>query len=331
MNDGKEFINDRTEVVLNFPFKDCVLEGGQTTEEGEDTYFKYEEEKTKTVNKQKVKEPAGYKEYKTKRQEIFFNQVLAKDEIDRLFDPKVLVKWKRYTENGEEEVKEIRRNENETIEENLILKGNNLLALHSLKSKFSNKIKFVYIDPPYNTGDDSFKYNDRFNHSTWLTFMKNRLEIAKQLLREDGVIAIQCDDNEQAYLKVLLDEVFKKEQYETSFYVQVRYENKTLSEDNDFQKVMEVIHIYSKNHSVFLPNKLKEDYLLDKFKYQIKELTNGELIEINGKKVEIFKEGDYEIVEVEPNIDGLKETWATGSLIRQGGTAAEFLSKYLIG
>nr|WP_244831496.1 site-specific DNA-methyltransferase [Candidatus Vampirococcus lugosii] len=71
----------------------------------------------------------------------------------------------------------------------------------------------IYIDPPYNTGNDSFGYNDRFNHSTWLTFMKNRLEVARELLKDDGVIFVQCDDNEQAYLKVLMDEVFGNENF----------------------------------------------------------------------------------------------------------------------
>jgi hypothetical protein len=102
-----------------------------------------------------------------------------------------------------------RRDQNGTIQENLIIKGNNLLALHSIKKEFAGKVKLIYIDPPYNTGSDSFKYNDNFNHSTWLVFMKNRLEVAKELLRDDGVIFVQCDDNEQAYLKVLMDEVFK--------------------------------------------------------------------------------------------------------------------------
>nr|MCV5142976.1 site-specific DNA-methyltransferase [Escherichia coli] len=86
---------------------------------------------------------------------------------------------------------------------NLIIKGNNLIALHSLLTKFTGKVKLIYIDPPYNTGSDSFKYNDNFNHSSWLTFIKNRLEVAKELLSEDGVIFVQSDDNEQAYLKVL--------------------------------------------------------------------------------------------------------------------------------
>lgn len=101
---------------------------------------------------------------------------------------------------------------------NLLIKGNNLITLHTLKEYFrhapqQDKVKLIYIDPPYNTGNDSFNYNDRFNHSTWLTFMKNRLEIARELLRDDGVIFVQCDDNEQAYLKVLMDEIFGRENF----------------------------------------------------------------------------------------------------------------------
>ncbi|QQH20529.1 site-specific DNA-methyltransferase [Mycoplasmopsis bovis] len=94
--------------------------------------------------------------------------------------------------------------------DNLIIKGNNLIALASLLKRYEGKVKCIYIDPPYNTGNDSFNYNDKFNHSSWLVFMKNRLELAKRLLRDDGVIFVQCDDNEQAYLKVLMDEIFEK-------------------------------------------------------------------------------------------------------------------------
>lgn len=101
--------------------------------------------------------------------------------------------------------------------DNMLIKGNNLLALHSLLPKYRGRVKLIYIDPPYNTGNDGFKYNDAFNHSTWLVFMKNRLEIARQLLAEDGVIFVQIDDNEQAYLKVLMDEVFGRENFVGSF------------------------------------------------------------------------------------------------------------------
>ena len=205
LTDGKRFLQDTNDVVLDFPYKDCVLEGGQSTEEGMDTSFKYSE-KTKK-----------YETEKSKRKEIFFNQTIASDEIDRLFDEKALVNWKRYTKNGEETgdetIKEIKRDDDGTIKENLIIKGNNLLALHSLKKQFAGKVKLIYIDPPYNTGKDGFKYNDKFEHSTWLTFMKNRLEVARELLRDDGIISVQCDDNEHAYLKVLMDDIFDRDNF----------------------------------------------------------------------------------------------------------------------
>ena len=174
--DGK-FLRERNEVSLVWPFKDCVLEGGQTKEE-------------------------------EKRKEIFFNEVLAQDEIDRLFDPKVLTNWKRFTADGEDAVTELKRDGGGTIRENLLIRGNNLLALHTLKQQFRDKVKLIYIDPPYNTGSDSFGYNDRFNHSSWLTFMKNRLDVARELLRNDGMIFIHIDDQEMHYLKVLADDVF---------------------------------------------------------------------------------------------------------------------------
>ena len=177
--DGK-YLEERGEVCLVWPYKDCVLEGGQTKEE-------------------------------EKRKEIFFNEILAQDEIDRLLDPKVLTNWKRYTTDGEQAVSEIRRDKDGVIKENLLIKGNNLLALHTLKTHFRDKIKLIYIDPPYNTGNDSFGYNDAFLHSSWLTFMRNRLNVALNILSHKGAIALQVDDNELAYAAILMDEVFGRE------------------------------------------------------------------------------------------------------------------------
>jgi adenine-specific DNA-methyltransferase len=179
--DGK-FLKQRNEVALVWPFKDCILEGGQSREE-------------------------------QKREEIFFNEILAQDEITQLLEPKVLTNAKRIDKDGEKELDQFNRNEYGTITDNLIIKGNNLLALHSLKSNFSNKIKLIYIDPPFNTGKDEFKYNDSFNHSTWLTFMKNRLQIAKTLLSKEGVICVHVGNEETAYTQVLLDEIFQRENY----------------------------------------------------------------------------------------------------------------------
>ena len=209
LTDGKKFLKDTNDVVLDFPYKDCVLEGGQSTEEGTDTYFEYDETVTKAQEKQGLKAKT-YNQKTTKRKEIFFNSVLAHDEIDRLFDHKALTNWKRFTKDGDQIVKEIKRDENGIIKENLIIKGNNLLALHSLKKQFAGKIKLIYIDPPYNppSSNNTFTYNNNFNHSTWLTFMKNRLDEGKKLLSEDGAFIIAIDENEVSYLGVMIEELF---------------------------------------------------------------------------------------------------------------------------
>lgn len=171
VNSRGEYIADSNDVELVFPYKDCVLEGGQTKED-------------------------------QKRSEIFYNETLAPDEVDRLLYPKVFTNAKRYTADGVESITEISENDN------LIIKGNNLLAISSLLKKYEGKIKCIYIDPPYNTGDDDFNYNDNFNHSSWLVFMRNRLIIAKRLLRNDGAIFVQIDHHELGYVNILMDEIF---------------------------------------------------------------------------------------------------------------------------
>lgn len=179
---GNEYLRERGDVALVWAYKDAFLEGGQTKEE-------------------------------EKRKEIFFNEVLAQDEINRLLDPKVLTNFARYTTKGKQAVKEFKRRDDGVLRENLIVKGNNLLALHMLKTQFHSQVKLIYIDPPYNTGTDSFGYNNSFNHSTWLTFMKNRLEIARELLSQDGSIWVNIGDEEAHYLKVLCDDVFDRENF----------------------------------------------------------------------------------------------------------------------
>ncbi len=207
---GDSSLLDRNEVVLNFPFKDCVLEGGQRKEDGLDTYYEYDDKK------------GEYEKKQSKRREVFYNEVLAQDEIDSLFSPKAFCNTKRYEKGKSEKCTKLNRDAElnktrglaeDTITDNLIIKGNNLLALHSLKKEFAGKVKLIYIDPPFNTGKDDFKYNDNFNHSTWLTFMRNRLEIAKDLLSEKGSIFLHLDFHESHYMKILMDEVFGRENF----------------------------------------------------------------------------------------------------------------------
>ena len=192
-----------------------------------------------------------------KRDEIFWNEILAPDEISRLLDPKVFTNAKRIDAKGEHKFDGFRIDENGDIKDNLIIKGNNLLALHSLKKRFAGKVKLIYIDPPYNTRKeaDEFKYNDRFNHSTWLTFMKNRLEVARELLMEDGAIFISIDDNEQAYLKILCDEIFGRE----NFIASMPWKGRGGRQDSLFvANIHEYILFFVKNSKKFLAGEMRK-------------------------------------------------------------------------
>lgn len=175
-NQDEDFVAESREVVLSWPYKDCVLEGGQTQEDA-------------------------------KRNEVFWNEILAPDEINRLTEPKVLTNFVKYDSEGEHVPTSV------SSQDNYIIKGNNLLVLHSLLKKYRGEINLIYIDPPFNTENDSFSYNDSFTRSTWLTFMRNRLKVARELLTPDGNIFIHIDINQSHYLKVLADEVFGKENF----------------------------------------------------------------------------------------------------------------------
>lgn len=270
---GDSSLLDRNEVVLNFPFKDCVLEGGQRKEDGLDTYYEYNEKK------------GEYEEKQSKRREVFYNEVLAQDEIDSLFSPKAFCNTKRYEKGKSEKCTNLNRDAElnkkrglaeDTITDNLIIKGNNLLALHSLKKEFAGKVKLIYIDPPYNTGSDSFAYNDNFNHSSWLTFMKNRLEVARDLLKEDGIIWVHCDNNEQSYLKILLDELFGRQ----NFVETVTVVNNPRGRDyGGIANMHEFIHVFCKNileANIYRLNDSEKEfpYSDNLGGYEIRELRN---------------------------------------------------------
>lgn len=272
LTDSKNFLKETNDVVLDFPYKDCVLEGGQSTEEGTDTYFEYSEKIEK------------YEEKQGKRKEIFFNQILAHDEIDRLFDHKALTNWKRFTKDGEQEVKEIKRDEDGTIKENLIIKGNNLLALHSLEKQFAGKVKLIYIDPPYyfkeTKADDAFAYNPNFKLSTWLTFIKNRLDAAKKLLSDDGFILVQIKEDGHSHLKLLMDDIFNG-QIVNDVVVKMSESSgiKMSHIEKRLPNLKEYILFYKKNNNTALfPVKTKKgdngDKLKDYLKYYKKVIVN---------------------------------------------------------
>lgn len=274
---GDSALTDRNEVVLNFPFKDCVLEGGQKKEDGLDTYFEYDEKTSEYVKKQ------------SKRREVFFNETLAKDEIDNLFSPKAFCNVKKFSADGEASCVDFTRDaelnkkrglSEDTITDNLIIKGNNLLALHSLKKEFEGKIKLIYIDPPYNTGSDGFSYNDNFNHSSWLTFMKNRLEVAKDLLRDDGVLFVSLDDKENHYCKILIDEIFGR----SNFIADICHKSRgSISNDKIISPNHNHVLFYAKNERIIFSKRDEFGIKKDLSTFKVKD-ENGyyKLVPVDG-------------------------------------------------
>ncbi len=240
--------------------------------------------------------------------------------------------------------------------ENIYIKGDNLDALRHMLHSYLGKIKCIYIDPPYNTGSDNFVYPDKFEyskkdlmdkiglneeaeriynltgkatHSAWLTFMLPRLTLARELLSDDGVIFISIDDNEQNNLKLLCDDIFGEENYIEQFINQVRYASKSLNEKDDFQKLVEFCFIYAKGKRNFIPKKPFKQYDINKFNFEIIEKASGKKVQMGGKEVTIFTKGEYEIVKHDSgDIDLLKETWASGSVLK-GNTSGKFFATHL--
>ncbi|GAA8528380.1 site-specific DNA-methyltransferase [Helicobacter pylori] len=242
-------------VVLNFPFKDNVLLGNA-------------------------------KDNSTKSKELFYHEILHKKEIDTLLHKKVLC---RFEMHGEGDLESALKDKNT----NYLIKGNNLIALHSLKKKFAKQVKCIYIDPPYNTGNDSFNYNDNFNHSSWLVFMKNRLEIAREFLSDDGVIFVQCDDNEQAYLKVLMDEIFLRENFVSCITHIVKPEGRMYGQ---VAKTHEYILVYAKNINNLIFNEIEKEghafsYVDEKGGFDLQGLENRNFRAFNGLNIPSLRYG----------------------------------------
>lgn len=232
----------------------------------------------------------------------------------RVSEPRILVEKQLYGDKNTE---------------NLLIKGDNLLALKALLQDFQGKVQLVYIDPPYNTGNAFEYYEDGLEHSVWLTLIRDRLQLLKSLIKKDGFICCHIDDSEGQYLKVLMDEIFGRGNYLTTFYIRVRYPEKTLKSDMDFHKEIEQIHIYRNNYGS-RPNLIVSDVNLDKFNFYIDELEEGEETSLGGKKVIKLKKGQYRIRKGTGSEDGLKEIWATGTIL-DGNSSGRFFRNFLTG
>lgn len=245
INEDEDFVAESREVVLSWPYKDCVLEGGQTKED-------------------------------IKRNEVFWNEILAPEEINRLTEPKVLTSIRKFDSEGEHIPTEV------SSDDNYIIKGNNLLVLYSLLRKYEGKIQLIYIDPPYNTGNDTFGYNDKFNRSAWLTFMRNRLIIARKLLAPTGAIYVQLDYHQAHYAKVLLDEVFGEENFQREIIWRIGWLSGYKTSDKNWIRNHDTIFFYSKDATQMQFNKYyipREEYKPiaqgNSDRYPIEDVWNG--------------------------------------------------------
>ena len=217
--------------------------------------------------------------------------------------------------------KEIVSDENEKF--NFLLEGDNLHSLYLLEKTHKGKIDVIYIDPPYNTGNNDFIYNDKlvdnedgYRHSKWLSFMGNRLNIAKNLLSKEGIIFISIDENEVAQLKLLCDDIFGETNRISTHHVQVRYAEKSLADGKPVKPVMEYVLIYVKDLNEVKINLPKEEYTDSSFVFEIKEKSLGTSIKnLDHTEMVVFKPGEWELQrKTESNIKLLKETWVSGTI-----------------
>ncbi|MDY6008297.1 MAG: DNA methyltransferase, partial [Bacilli bacterium] len=234
-------------------------------------------------------------------------------------EPRLLIEDKKLSNTlGDDSVK------------NILIHGDNLLALKSLESNYSNKIKCIYIDTPYNTGKAFNTYDDNIEHSIWLSLMRERLSVLKKLLSNDGVIFIQINDDEYAYLKVLCDEVFGRDNYETTFYVKVRHENRILREDTRWQLCVEQVLCYRKSSSFIAPRRSKEKNSSLDYKWEV-SITGcpKEIIKIGIYDVEVYDKNSWSYRKVKEGEGHFKQYQIRGSLITQKGSASEYYEMFL--
>lgn len=228
----------------------------------------------------------------------------------------------------------------------ILIEGDNYHSLTCLNYTHKGKIDAIYIDPPYNTGSDGFRYKDKrivdrfpdgtevpkdhpFRHSYWLSFMRKRLELAKELLKDTGVIFISINEEELSQLKLLCDELFEPSNYLTMFTIKVRHEDRILKGDKDFHEVVEYLLLYRKSKFHRTVKRIFDNTSNDEYVWEVKELTKRpSKIKMGSKIVELFNPDQFEIVKKEPDINNLKKINIRGS-IKEGNSSGRFYMAFL--
>jgi adenine specific DNA methylase Mod len=245
-----------------------------------------------------------------------------------------------------EEVKEKAIKNEDGKPTHILIEGDNYHSLTCLNYTHKGKIDLIYIDPPYNTGSDGFRYKDKrildkypdgtevpkdhpLRHSYWLSFMSKRLELAYHLLKDDGVIFISINEEEYASLKLLCDRIFQESNYLSSFTVKVRHEDRILKGDKDFHETTEQLLLFRKSNKFKTIKRLQDNTSISKYVYQIEELIdNPETITFGNKEVEIFKPNEYKVVKAEASDENFQKINIRGT-IKEGNSSGRFHMKYL--
>jgi adenine-specific DNA-methyltransferase len=277
-------------VVLDWTQKDWMLVGGQTKAE-------------------------------LNQEEVFLNIESDKNKIEHWLGDKVFSDFRKYTSKGEEEISTI------STEDNLIIKGDNLIVMHALKTKMAGKVKLIYIDPPYNTVTDGFKYNDNFSQTTWLTFIKNRIDVAKEMLGDNGFLFFHISFHQYAHIKVLLDEIFDHNHICT-FNIMVRHADRILKGDKDFHDVIEYLLVYTKDKVANKIAKRQKATDIDKYIYQVKTLNEGHDIVVDGQLIQYYRPEDYTVIKSMPLRENFQKISIRGSL-KEGNSSGRYYEKNL--
>ncbi|MFW6020346.1 MAG: site-specific DNA-methyltransferase [Bacteroidales bacterium] len=228
----------------------------------------------------------------------------------------------------------------------LLFEGDNYHSLSLLKHTHFEKVDLIYIDPPYNTGSEGFRYQDKrvfdtfadgtevpknhpLRHSYWLSFMEKRLNLAYNLMKPEGAIFISINEEEYAQLKLLCDHIFQESNYLTTFTVKVRHNERILKGDKDYHETTEQMLLYRKSSKFKTQKQERDNTSIEKYVYAVEELTdNPETIQMGTKDVQVFKPGEYKITKAEPSKDKLQKINIRGSL-KEGNSSGRFHMKYL--
>jgi len=226
-------------------------------------------------------------------EELGFGKIKDKNDIK---GRKLPIDTKYFSQDFKERLLE-KLSEKGNIDELLdgvLIKSENYQALNLILNKYKDKVQTIYIDPPYNTGNDEFLYKDKYQHSSWLTMMENRLSLAKRLMRDDGVIFVSIDDNEVSNLyNIMRSFYFEVEKLK----IKMRNPARQLTQKSIFQKSIEYCLVFSKSEKMSIKKK-KVDYDFSEYKLKIIEKDKPfKTFTIGKYKIECFRPDQYEIIE----------------------------------